>query len=91
MTVKGYDGQAIGGWQGIFIALREKFEKKDPGVTKETFIQLQKDLEAFRERHATAGVMDKNPIEGVSKKFGFPPISNSEAMALNTKVKLLNL
>lgn len=91
MTVKGYDGKAIAGWQGVFIALREKFEQKAPGVTKEMFFQLQKDLEAFREKHASAGFMDKNPIEGTSKQLGFPPISNSEAMALNTKIKLLSL
>ena len=89
--VTGYDGNAIGGYQGVFIALREKFEKGNSSVTKGTFTQLKADLEAFREKNATAGFMDKNPISGSSASLGFPPISNAEALALSSKVKMLQI
>ncbi|MGR3318763.1 MAG: hypothetical protein ACUZ8O_09825 [Candidatus Anammoxibacter sp.] len=87
----GYDGKAISGYQGVFISLREKFEKGDSSVNKGTFTQLKSDLEAFREKNATAGFMDKNPITGASASLGFPPISTAEALALLSKVKMVKI
>lgn len=88
MAVLGYDGKPIAGAQGVFISLRERLDKKDPSITKETFIQLKNDLEAFRGKHASAGFMDKFPIEGPSGRLGFPPITTSEALALISKVRM---
>lgn len=86
--VIGFDGKAMGGWQGVFIALREKYEKKDPSITKETFVQLKNDLDAFRQKHSSAGFMDKFPIEGPSGRLGIPPITTAEALAMISKVRM---
>jgi len=87
----GYDGKELVGYQDVFISIREKFEKNDPSVTKQTILQLKSDLETFREKNASGGFMDKFTIEGASTKLGFPPITTSESLALLAKVKMLKV
>lgn len=83
----GYDGKPIGGYMGIYFDLVEKYKAGDTSVTKETFVQLKKDLEDFREKHTTAAFGQKSPIEGKSRGLGFPNITASEAQALLAKIK----
>ena len=84
----GYDGKPIGGYMGVFIDLQEKFKANDGSVTKETFEQLLKDVEAFRDKNATLGFGQKASIEGPSASLGFPPITASEAQAIFAKIKV---
>lgn len=83
-----YGGKPFTGFQAVFIALRERFEGDDPNVTRETFIQLQKDLDEFRAKYATAGFMEKHPLGGPSARLGFPPISTAEALAITSKIRM---
>jgi len=72
---------------GVYGDLVEKYNARDASVTKNTFIQLVKDLEAFMDAHETDGFGSKSSIEGKSASLGFPKITTSEAQALRTKIK----
>ena len=83
----GYDGKQISGYMGCYIALVDKFKANDPGVTKDTFVQLAKDLEVFRDANAALGFGQKAPLKGTSAKLGFPDMTGSEVQAILTKIR----
>lgn len=84
----GYDGKPISGYMGVYIDVNSKYEANDPSVTKDTFVQLQKDLEEFRDKNGALGFGQKASIEGPSASLGFPPITPAEAQALLAKIKI---
>ena len=84
----GYDGKPISGYMGVYIDLAEKLESDDTSVTKETFEQLLKDVEVFRDKNVTLGFGQKAPLEGPSASLGFPDMTTSEAQALFAKIKI---
>ena len=84
----GYDGKPIGGYMGVYIGLAEKLNSDDQSVTKETFGQLLKDVEVFRDKNAALPFGKKAPLEGPSASLGFPDMTPSEAQALFAKLKI---
>ncbi len=87
----GYDGKPITGYMGVYLDMMEKFKANDPSVTKDTFVQLSKDLEAFRDKNGSLGFGQKAAIEGASASLGFPDITPSEAQAMLAKMKIFVL
>ncbi|MGR3220648.1 MAG: hypothetical protein ACUZ8H_12665 [Candidatus Anammoxibacter sp.] len=84
----GYDGKPISGYMGVYIDLAEKLESDDTSVTKETFAQLLKDVEVFRDKNVALGFGQKAPLEGPSASLGFPDMTAAEAQALFAKLKI---
>ncbi|MFN3533533.1 MAG: hypothetical protein ACK41Q_13650 [Candidatus Brocadia sp.] len=84
----GYDGTQLGGYMGVLDNLIERYRKNDPAVTKEVFQQLYNDLRATRSKHPNASFEEKFPLEGKSSILGFPPMTEVQFMALESKIKM---
>ncbi|MCF6153964.1 MAG: hypothetical protein E3K36_01675 [Candidatus Brocadia sp.] len=84
----GYDGAQLGGYMGVLDNLIDRYRKNDPIITKEVFQQLCNDLRATRAKYPNVSFGEKFPIEGKSCSLGFPPMTEVQFLALESKIKM---